>query len=309
MTREERSKEKHKDVIEEQKKETIRKTVKKIIKTTLFIAITATLFFLYTTYISTSMISVREYRITNERIPNSFNGTKIMHFSDLHYGSTMTKDNLDDIKKKINDRNPDIIVFTGDLINKNYKMNTKDIEILANKLKELNSTLGKYAILGDEDSNNENIISIFNQADFTILRNENELIYKSDNNPILLVGLSSLINNEQDIEKGFSYFNQESYNSEIYTVALVHEPDSADDIISSYNPNLVLSGHSHNGYVRIPIINYTPIKKNGAKKYDQDYYKISDTELFISGGLGTNNKNGIRLFCRPSMNLYRLSNK
>lgn len=307
MTREEISKEKHKAFLKEQKKEKTKNIIKKIIKITLFITVITTLFFFYTTYISTVMISIREYRIINKKIPDSFNGTKIVHFSDLHYGTTMIEENLSDIKKKINILKPDIIVFTGDLINHDYKMKTKDTEILTQKLKELNASLGKYAILGNED--NEEIISIYNQANFIVLRNENDLIYKSDNNPIILIGLSSLINNEQDIEKGYSYFNGETYNSNIYTITLVHEPDSADDIINSYKTDLLLSGHSHNGNIRVPFINYTPIRKNGAKKYYQDYYNIDDTKLYISSGLGTNNASGIRLFCRPSINLYRLSNK
>ena len=307
MTREEISKEKHKDLIKEQKKEKAKNIIKKIIKIALFIIIITTAFFFYTTYISTVMISTREYRIINKKIPDSFNGTKIVQFSDLHYGTTMIEENLSDIKKKINILKPDIIVFTGDLINHDYKMKTKDTEILTQKLKELNASLGKYAILGDED--NEEIISIYNQANFIVLRNENDLIYKSDNNPIILIGLSSLISNEQDIEKGYSYFNGETYNSDIYTITLVHEPDSADDIINSYKTDLLLSGHSHNGNIRVPFINYTPIRKNGAKKYYQDYYNIDGTKLYISSGLGTNNASGIRLFCRPSINLYRLSNK
>lgn len=307
MTREEISKEKHKAFLKEQKKEKTKNIIKKIIKITLFITVITTLFFFYTTYISTVMISIREYRIINKKIPDSFNGTKIVHFSDLHYGTTMIEENLSDIKKKINILKPDIIVFTGDLINHDYKMKTKDTEILTQKLKELNASLGKYAILGNED--NEEIISIYNQANFIVLRNENDLIYKSDNNPIILIGLSSLINNEQDIEKGYSYFNGETYNSNIYTITLVHEPDSADDIINSYKTDLLLSGHSHNGNIRVPFINYTPIRKNGAKKYYQDYYNIDDTKLYISSGLGTNNASGIRLFCKPSINLYRLSNK
>ena len=307
MTREEISKEKHKDLIKEQKKEKAKNIIKKIIKIALFIIIITTAFFFYTTYISTVMISTREYRIINKKIPDSFNGTKIVQFSDLHYGTTMIEENLSDIKKKINILKPDIIVFTGDLINHDYKMKTKDTEILTQKLKELNASLGKYAILGDED--NEEIISIYNQANFIVLRNENDLIYKSDNNPIILIGLSSLINNEQDIEKGYSYFNGETYNSDIYTITLVHEPDSSDDIINSYKTYLLLSVHSHNGNIRVPFINYTPIRKNGAKKYYQDYYNIDDTKLYISSGLGTNNASGIRLFCRPSINLYRLSNK
>lgn len=307
MTREEISKEKHKELLNEQKKENVKNIIKKIIKVTLFITISTALFFLYTTYISTVKITTREYRIINKKIPNSFNGTKIVHFSDLHYGTTMIEDNLLDIKRKINNLKPDIIVFTGDLINHDYKMKTKDTEILTQKLKELNASLGKYAILGDED--NDEIVSIYNQADFIVLRNESDLIYKSDNNPIILIGLSSLINNEQDIEKGYSYFNEETHNSDIYTITLVHEPDSTDDIINSYKTDLLLSGHSHNGNIRIPFIKYTPIRKNGYKKYYQDYYKINNTKLYITSGLGTNNASGIRLFCRPSINLYRLSNK
>lgn len=307
MTREERSNEKHKDFFEEQNKEKIKNTVKKIVKVLLIISTLSALFFSYTTYISTAKITIREYRIKNKKIPSEFNGFKIIHFSDLHYGTTMSENNLLDIKKKINIRKPDIIVFTGDLINKNYKMTSKDNDILIKELKKLNASLGKYAIIGDEDD--DTLLTIFNQADFTILKNESELIYKNTNNPILLVGLSSLINNEQDIEKAFNYFDQESSNPNIYTITMVHEPDSTDEILNYYATDIILSGHSHNGYIRLPFTKYSFFKSNGAKKYDQDYYKIKDTKLFISGGLGTNNKSGLRLFCRPSINLYRLSNK
>ena len=43
-------------------------------------------------------------------------------------------------------------------------------------------------------------------------------------------------------------------------------------------------------------------------KYDQEYYKINDSQLYISSGMGTNGP-GFRLFCRPSINFFRLSNK
>ena len=232
---------------------------------------------------------------------------KIVQFSDLHYGSTMFEENLKELSKIINERKPDIIVFTGDLIDKNYKISNEDTELIADKLKNLNANLGKYAILGDED--NDKITTIYNQANFTLLKNEYDLIYKDENNPILLIGLSSLINNEQNIETGYNYFNNNVYNSNIYTITLVHEPDSTDDIIAYHNTDLILSGHSHNGNIRVPIINYSLFKINGAKKYDQDYYKIKDTKLYISSGLGTNNSSGIRLFTRPSVTLYRLTNK
>ena len=89
---------------------------------------------------------------------------------------------------------------------------------------------------------------------------------------------------------------------------MVHEPDSSTDIINNHNnTDLILAGHSHNGSIRIPFANFPLERKEGAKKYNQEQYQINNTKLFISSGLGTNNSIGIRLFCRPSINFFRLS--
>lgn len=307
MTREEINEEKQKKIFQENNKETAKKIIKKTIKIIVIVAILGTLFFSYNAFISTAKIKVREYRIINEKIPDSFNGTKIIQFSDLHYGSTMFEENLKQIKKQIDKRKPDIIVFTGDLIDNNFEITTEEKETLTKRLKELDARLGKYAILGDEDL--EEVTTIFNQSDFVVLKNEYDLIYNEKNEPILLIGLSSLLKKEQDIESGYSYFKQETYNSNIYTITLVHEPDSFLDMKESYSTDLVLAGHSHNGNIKIPFINYPLGRRDGAKKYNNDFYEIGNTELYISSGLGTNNMAGIRLFCRPSINFYRISNK
>lgn len=301
MTREELNKEIQEEINEENKIKKNKSIIKFIIKSTLFLIIFFILFYSYTTYISTLKIEVREYRITNKKVPNSLNGLKIVHFSDLHYGSTMFNENVKEINKMINIRKPDIVIFTGDLIYKDYKFKPKEQEKLIKYLKNIDASLGKYAILGDQD--NESVATIFNQSDFTILRNEYELIYKNNNDAILLIGLTS---KNQDIEKAYSYFKEENHNSNIYTITLVHKPDTTDEIIN-HPTDLILSGHSHNGNIRIPFINYPLYKYDGAMKYNQEYYKINNTKLYISSGLGTTN--GFRLFCRPSINFYRISTK
>ncbi len=304
MTREELNEEIQKEIEKEQNKETIKKVIKVVLKWTVILTVFFTLFFAYTTYISTVKVGVREYRIKNKKIPDTFNGLKIIQLSDLHFGSTMFNEDVNKIKKLSNERKPDIVIFTGDLINKQYDLNSKEQEKLIKELKGINASLGKYAILGDED--NEKIATIFNQSNFTILRNEYDLIYKDDNNPILLIGLTS-IKKDQDIEKAYSYFKEETHNSNIYTITMLHEPDVVDDIVDIHQTDLFLAGHSHNGNIRVPFIKYSLFKVENAKKYDQDYYKVRDSKLYISSGLGT--PKGIRLFCRPSINFYRLSNK
>ena len=304
MTREVLNKDIRAKVSSESNKENTKKAVKTIIKSLVIIAILGTLFFTYTTYVSTAKVGVREYRIINEKIPDNFNGLKIIQMSDLHYGSTMFNKDVKKIVNLINDRKPDIVVFTGDLINKNYNLDSKEQEELINNLKSISTTINKYAVLGDED--NEKIATIFNQSNFIILRDESDLIYNSTTNPILLVGINTR-SKEPNIDKAYSYFKEPTHNANIYTIVISHEPDIADDIVDTYNSDLLLSGHSHNGNIRIPFIKYSLFKVNGAKKYDQDYYKLNTTDLYISSGLGT--KGGIRLFCRPSINFFRLSNK
>lgn len=308
MTREEINEEKQKRISWENNKDHIKSVVKKVIKIIFVIVFVSTCLFLYTTYISTSLISVREYRYVNNKIPKNFDGLKIIHFSDLHYGSTMIEEDMNIIKQKINERNPDIIVFTGDLIDKNKKLSQKETEKLINYLRDLDANVGKYAVMGDEDD--DDIYTIYSQSDFILLKNESDLIYMNDNQPILMIGLSSFISDQQDIVKGFSYFQQEGNNSNIFNIILMHEPDTIDDIVANYsNTDLVLAGHSHNGYIRTPI-NHIPLdRKFGAKKYPNDYYKVNSTDLYVSGGLGTNSYLGFRLFCRPSINLYRLSSE
>ena len=212
--------------------------------------------------------------------------------------------NLKELKKVVklsNERKPDIVVFTGDLISTKYKIKPEEKEKITEELKKLTYTLGKYSILGDED--NEDISTIYNQSDFTLLNNESDLIYNNETTPILLVGLSSKEKN-QNIENAYNYFKQETHNSNIYTITILHEPDVVDEI--TYNTDLFLAGHSHNGNIQIPFINQPVVLYKNALKYNKEYYKLNNSELFISSGLGTN-KIDIRLFCRPSINFFRIS--
>lgn len=303
MTREELNQDKQKEIINEEHRETRKKIIIVSLKVIFIVMVLFISFYLYATYISTGSLIVKEKRIINSKIPDSFNGLKIIHFTDLHYGSTILEKDVDGLVKTINKRKPDIVVFTGDLVDNNYDISTKEQEKLTEQLQEIDATLGKYAVVGDEDG--ENFVTILNQSGFTILNNDYELIYENNNTPILLVGLSSYLKSQTDVEKAYSYFNEPTHNSNIYTISLVHEPDAILDVVNKYPTDLFLAGHSHNGTIRIPYVGALK-KVEGAEEYDQAFYKLNDSELYISSGIGTKDP-GFRLFCRPSINFFRLS--
>ena len=139
MTREEMRQKIQDEIFSEENRNKRKKILIIIIKILLIVFILGIVFMLYTNYISNTWIIVNEERIINSKIPDSFNGVKIIHFSDLHYGTTMKMDEVKNIVKLINDRNPDLVLFTGDLVDDHYDLENKEQEKL---IKELDYFLG-----------------------------------------------------------------------------------------------------------------------------------------------------------------------
>lgn len=269
---------------------------------------------LYARFIGTSGLIVKEYKITNSSIPDSFYGTKIVQLSDIHFGRTIDNNNLEKIVKKVNSLKPDIIVLTGDLLDKDYKISELEEQELINNLKNLKATIGKYAITGNHDYKFENWATIIAESNFINLNDKYDIIYNDSTKPIFLGGLSTnSYQKEKTLEEKIKimndYFNtiteENKETSPNYKILIMHEPDYVDEV-NPENYDLILAGHSHNGQVRIPIIGAI-ILPPGAKKYYDEYYNINGTDLYISSGIGTSRYN-YRLFNRPSINLFRLVN-
>ncbi len=278
--------------------------MKKILKWILIIFIMIILTIFYARFIGTMGLITKEYTIMDSNIPKDFDGLKIVHFSDLHYNRAIDIKKVKSIIEEINLINPDIVVFTGDLIDKDAKLNNNDYTELSKLLENINSKYGKYAILGNHDYQKEKdeIIKIYNNSDFKYLDNSNDIIYSKNNQKIFIGGINTVTHHQDDLNKAMTINNEEDAD---YKIILVHEPDITDDIVKDYQVNLILAGHSHNGQVRLPIIGaiYTPPY---AKKYYDNYYNVDGTNLYISSGIGVSTVN-YRLFNHPSINFYRIN--
>ena len=261
------------------------------VKILFFLIILFVLLFLYARYINTSGFIVKEVAIIDEEMDANYNGFKIVHFSDLHYGRTTFEEDLNKIVEEINKLEPDVIVFTGDLFDTD-SVSDEDVRLVTRYLEKLEARLFKFAIIGDYDKRYlEAYQTILNDSHFLLLDNTSKPVYDNSAVPINFVGLT----NTKDIDT--------LYENNYFTITLVHEPDSIHNIQSS---NIVLAGHSLGGQIKIPFIGGI-IKKDGASTYINDYYEVNQMKLYISNGIGTQDFS-FRLFNKPSITLYRLYN-
>lgn len=254
---------------------------------------------IYARYVGTTGLIIKEYQIKNEKLPKSFNGLKIAHFSDFHYGRTTDINTLKNLVKEINLTKPDIVVFTGDFIDKDTKVSKDEINKIINILSDIDSVYGNYYITGNHDIKFNKYEEMFNNSNFNNLNDKYEIILSKIGESIMISGT----NYKSNLNYLGGLFKN---NLPEFKINIMHTPDTYDNI-SNYNYNLVLAGHSHNGQINIPFYGaiYIP---NGAKKYYEPYYKLNNTDMYISSGIGTSKYN-YRLFNRPSFNLYRLTNK
>lgn len=301
MSRSSKGEKLEQELKQEENKEKRKHKLKVIFKIVLIIFIIFLILALYMHFIGTKGLKVREYKIESENLPESFHGFKIVQFSDLHYLTTIKEKEIDNLINKINELKPDIVVFTGDLIDQTKTPTEDDLNKLVTYLNKINVTTGMYAIKGNHDYTNDYFEKVFNQTKFKILDNNYELIYYKGTTPILLTGTGSILNNDCNIDKAYNYGEM----NDLYTVSLIHEPDIIDSIINKYHVDLALAGHSHNGQIRLPGIGAI-MKVEEGKRYPNEKYIINGTKLYVSGGLGTSMYE-FRFFTRPSINLYRLT--
>ena len=273
--------EKNKKITREIDSEKRKKTTKIIVKITSIIFVSIFSFLCYSMFIGAKYLIVKENKITDNKLPSSFHGIKIVQFSDLLYPS-FNENDLENLKNKINELKPDIIVFTGNIKRLDYELTKNDISILKKFFNSLESSINKYAIYGTYD---KNILDILEDS-FVILDNSESIIYNKEIDNIKIIGFNS---NNVDTSK----ISDESN----YNICLINNPDNINKIKDVCD--LTLAGNTLGGEIKIPF--YKGILTDN--KYYKNYYK--EYNMYISNGIGNNYR--VRLFNRPSISLYRLN--
>lgn len=252
-----------------------------------------------------SALMVNEIKITNDKIPQSFEGFRIAQVSDLH-NAELGKDN-NKLIEKLNECEPDIIVLTGDLIDSNHT----NLEVALSFARQAVKIAPCYFVTGNHEawvgSQYEELKTSLENAGVTVLQDEAiELNYGDE--CIQLIGLNDPDFSERDSFLSGSILETKLSQVNIsngFTILLSHRPEHFN-VYQNKNIDLVLSGHAHGGQFRLPFLGGVIAPNQGLfPKYDAGTYTENGTTMIVSRGIG-NSIIPFRVNNRPEIVLVEL---
>ena len=240
---------------------------------------------------------VKKYKLSYANLPASFKGLKIVHLSDIHSGSFTDKAAVMKGVQKIMNEKPDLILFTGDLVN-NVADEMEDYMDVFNKLQ---APLGIYSTLGNHDygdymqwdsleekkKNLEKIKQVHTELGWRLLMNEHVALEKNADK-IALLGVENW-----SAKAGFPKYGdlkKASAGAEAYPfkILMSHDPSHwKAQVLEDYpDINLMLAGHTHGMQfgVEIPGFKWSPaqyVYKEWAGLYEKEAQK-----LYVNRGFG-----------------------
>lgn len=261
--------------------------------------------YFYANRIEPNLLDVNNQQMQHPFIPRSFDGIKIVQFSDTHLGFQYNLNQFEKLVKKINNLKPDLIFFTGDLIDEPNKY--PEINQLVPILQQLKAPLGQYCIFGNHDHGgygSDIYRNIMETANFTVLLNESKPIKLKNGSQIYLIGIDDAMLGQPDLKLAL---NQVPNN--MFKLLLSHAPDLAETAVQ-YQIHWQLSGHSHGGQVKIPFVGAL-VTPPFARVYTEGLYTIGESSpltLYVNRGIGTT-RLPFRFMARPELTIFTLKSE
>lgn len=259
--------------------------------------------------------TLRQVRLKLKNLPKEFKGYKIIQISDVHSGSFSQPEKLQKAIELINSQNPDLVLFTGDMVN-NYAEEFLPFVDLFSKIKAKD---GKYSVLGNHDygdygqwnskeekaQNIPKLIELQYKAGFKMLRNEHHTINKNGAS-LYLIG----VENWGELpfpQLGDLDLATKGIPEEATKILMSHDPTHFDHIVKHHPKDiqLTLSGHTHGMQFGIDLknIKWSPVKYRYPKW--ADLYESNGKYLYVNRGFGVLGFSG-RVGINPEITLFVL---
>jgi len=252
---------------------------------------------IYGALLGKNELVVNNVELEFANLPKNYNGFKILQLSDIHLGNFLnSKKIMHKVKLETDKINPDVILFTGDLVN-NF---SSELEGWDNVFQEITNNRDSYSILGNHDYGNytnwksetnkiENfnkIVSTQSTFGFKLLSNANVKL-KSGNDSIYIIGVENWghppFPQYAKLEKAMNGIPENAFK-----ILMSHDPSHWEEVIKKRNDiSLTLSGHTHGFQWGIIKAGITFSLSYFARNDWGGLYKQNESYLYVNAGLGT----------------------
>ncbi len=241
--------------------------------------------------ISKYCLYTRRFDVPCSRLPDEFDGFRIVQISDLH-NAEFGKDNsklIEAVKRE----SPDIIALTGDIVD----LNTRDFGKAADLLAKLSAVAPCFYVTGNHEIRIYNDFRQFekNISDYvTVLRSQAEEIVRNGAK-IYICGID-----DPNYSSAFGENLKKLAAPDGFKVLLAHRPERFR-MYAANGFDLILSGHTHGGQIRLPFIGAVIAPSQGLlPEYDSGLYTLKNSVMIISRGMGASDL-PVRFCNRPEI--------
>ena len=268
-------------------------------------------------FIGRQNVITEEITISIPSLPVDLEGLKIVQISDAHLASLKNNDLIAKCVRKVDEINPDLFFFTGDIVNNYYQ----EIQGFDEQFSSFKAKYGKFAILGNHDygnyvdwlsremklQNNDKIMEMLTEAGFYLLRNDADKI-QIGNTAFYVIGTEDwghgTYNNYSELDKAIK-----NIDNDLFRILLAHNPKQWPiQVVPDTDIQLTLSGHTHGGQAGFKIagIRFSLmrlIEKNWGGLYEKD-----GQYLYVNRGLGCIG-NLMRIDMEPEITVITLTRR
>lgn len=240
---------------------------------------------------------VKRQTLRFKTLPSAFKGLKIVQISDIHSGSFNNKEAVQQGVEKILKLKPDLILFTGDLVNNKADEMDDYIDVF----RQLKAPLGVYSILGNHDygdyvqwesrehkiRNLERLKEVHAQMGWRLLLNEN-VVLERDGHKIAILGIENWGAKANFPKYGKMELAYPGSEAVPFKILMSHDPSHWDaEVLPKYRDiDLMLSGHTHGMQfgVEIPWLRWSPVQY--VYKQWAGLYEAGHQKLYVNRGFG-----------------------
>ncbi|PKN91663.1 MAG: hypothetical protein CVU45_01705 [Chloroflexi bacterium HGW-Chloroflexi-7] len=229
---------------------------------------------------------------------------RVLHISDLHIERLARREKS--IIEKVKQLSPDMILFTGDVLNLSYKHDSIAQSDAISFFNQLSAPLGVYGVSGSPAVDFPEFFSRLSRSTPLQWLNNESFLIDTPTGLINLLGVTCTHNPDLDQQTLSELLDVKHTTNDAIKLLLYHSPDLSPNS-SQLGVDLQLSGHTHGGQVRLPLIGALFAGSLYGKHFEAGRYIVNGMPLYISRGLGMEGAIAprVRFLCRPELILWK----